>query len=532
MVLITILTILTFFLCLTLKWTLPLSGRVPNYYFIPIVLGTFLLRIPFLTDLEIDVDASTWIASAISIDYYPDKLWKFLTFTDSRPLTVLPVYLLLYAGVPINYITTEVLALVIWILIIGVNFLTLRYLIPEKAAFILSSCCALFIGSCNASDFTAYNSEYISILMLSVATLVAVKVYVGQYSLIEILLSGLTLGAVIYAKFQNAPMGLVIAGFTGLLLLNRKKFKILVWFIVMGIVPTLLILLAFTWKGASDQFWINYLFNYLEYSFTTQFQPLYMTERFNPLRAMRFILHYYQSRLFFGTLLSGLAVGLYFLLRTNQIRSALQSPIVIFSLLLLISSLYAVLQSGNSFGHYLLYLIIPLVFLLAVIGRSVKPTQFSTLCLLLISGTAFQMIMNWVYNHHRIPPETFRNDKAIVKVITDHSADTDNIVIWGWVDRLHHLSARACGYSMAHTHHLFLHKSSLLPYRIQSFLNDLKTNNPALFIEDIDGKYSPLPGIFRSLDEYPEIRQYISQHYSFLTMIDGIKIYKRKIQEP
>jgi len=525
---ITILNILAFSLLLKWRWTIPLSGRLRLYWLLLLPTLTLLFRIPFLTDLEIDVDTSTWIASAISIDYYPDKLWKMLTFTDSRPLTVLPVYGMLYAGIPVNYISTELLGLVIWLLIAGINFFTLRYLIPEKAALILSGCGAVFIGSCNASDFTAYNSEFVSILMLSFSTLVAVRLYTGKFSVYGILLSGIVLGAVIYAKFQNAPMGLVIAGFTILLLFQNKKFKMMIWFILMGFAPTLIILLIFTWKGAPDQFWINYLLNYLEYSFTTQFQSLTMAERFSPFRAMRFVLHYYQSRLFFGTLLMSLMVGIYFLARSKKIRVALQSPIFLFALLLLISSLYAVLQSGNAFGHYLLYLIIPLVLMLAVTAHLVRPPQISTLCLLLLSGTVCQISINLIFYHDRLPPATFRNDHQIVKVITDHSTHTDNMVIWGWIDRLHHLSGRACGYSMAHTHHLFLHQSRLLPYRMDSFLTDMATNRPAVFVEDTGGRYSPLPGIFRPLDEYPEIRQYINQHYHLLTSIEGINIYRRK----
>lgn len=504
-----------------------MSGQVPYYWFLIIAAVTVLLRAPFLVNIETDVDTSTWIASALSIDYYPDKLWKWLTYTDSRPLTVLPVYLMLKAGLPVNYISTEIMALLFWLLISYINYRTLCYFIPKMAAFLLCSCTAIVTGSCNASDFTAYNSEFVSILMLSAATFMAVRQYYKGLSASAVLAAGFLLGSLLYAKFQNVPMGLVIAGFMGIQLIQKRQFRLLAGFILAGISPTLLINLYYYSKGAIDQFWINYLFNYFEYSFTTQFQPLPMLERFHPVRIGRFILHYYQSRLYFSALFFAVLFGMIYLIREKQYHKAIQSSLFIFCLLLTVSSLYAILQSGNSFGHYQLYLLFPLIFMVAVSGKFISSQRLSVLLILIMIGTAGQVFTNILYSYDRLPAEPTRSDQEIVDVITQNSTSADNMVIWGWVDRLHYLSRRACGYAMVHTHHLFLHESRLLPVREARFLQDLETNKPAIFIEDTEGLHSPLPYMFRKMDDYPVIREYINRNYTVLETIDGIAIYRR-----
>lgn len=527
MIFISTVTLALSIIALKNKWQLPLAATPSLYWFFTVFTATLLFRIPFLVNIETDVDTSTWIASAISIDYYPDKLWKWLTYTDSRPLTVLPVYLMLKSGLPVNYITTEILALLMWLLICYINYRTLSYMIPKMTAFILCSCAAIFIGSCNTSDFTAYNSEFISILMLSVATFMAVKQYYQGLSSKAVIGVGFLLGSLLYAKFQNVPMGLVITAFMAIQLMQNKQYRLLTGFILAGITPTLLINLYYYSKGAIDQFWVNYLFNYFEYSFTTHFQSLSLWKRFHPEKIGRFILHYYQSRVFFIALFFAILWGIIYLFRKKQNYKATKSSLLVFCLLLTLSSLYAILQSGNSFGHYQLYLLFPLIFMIAALGKLISDSNFSLLISIVAIGTIGQIFTNILYSHNRLPAETTRFDKEIVNIITQNSTSTDNMVIWGWIDRLHYLSQRACGYAMVHTHHLFLHNSKLFHIREQLFLDDLDNNKPAIFVEDTKGLHSPLPYMFRKMDQYPVIKEYIDLNYTLLENIDGISIYKR-----
>src|SRR5690606_38724864 len=105
------------------------------------------------------------------------------------------------------------------------------------------------------------------------------------------------------------------------------------------------------------------------------------------------------------------------------------------------------------------------------------------------------------------------------------------MVIWGWVDRLHYLSRRGCGYAMVHTHHLFLHESRLLPVREARFLQGLETNKPAIFIKDTEGLDSTWPYRFTKMYDYTILREYINRNYTVLETIDGIAIYRRNLSD-
>ncbi len=494
-----------------------------NPWVIFIFFSTILfLRILHLRDIEIEVDTSTWIAASISIDRSPDPLWKLFLFSDSRPLTVLPLYLLLQTGLPLNHITSELVAVLLSLGTIYVAYRAFCYWLPPTRAWLVVSCYALFTGSISSSTYAPYNSEVISIFLLTVCLYGYLNLHHQAYrSTVLLLATGLLLGSLLYAKFQNVPMGLVIAGFIAAGLIRLKKWQSLSLFILAGILPTLLVNLLYFSKGDLSGFWFNYLLNYFEYSYTTQFQSLPLAQRFSPARVARFILDYPDSRFFFATGFAGAFIGGVWLLTVRRFPVRLLLPV-----LLLATSLYAVLQSGNSFGHYLLYLFFPLLLFVGALITGLPPAKGKILLILILAAAGFQALYNVATPFRRPAPEDFPYDQQVVAQIRQHSGSTDNIVIWGWIDRFHYLSQRACGYRLAHTHQLFLN-SQLLPYRIDLFLSDLKESRPALFLEDRTGQNSTLPQLFKPLDSYPQISQYLQENYTLLTIINDIAIYKR-----
>ncbi|PKK38520.1 hypothetical protein BWI96_01755 [Siphonobacter sp. SORGH_AS_0500] len=473
------------------------------------------------------MDTSTWLSSAISINYYPDKLWKILNYTDSRPLTVLPILIPSWLGINLSYALTNVVTILCWLGIIFYFYKSIALFIDAKRALLITWTLCLFISTTWSLQHTAYNSEHISIFFITLATYLYVKFEkTGQTSGFQIFTLGIILGSLIYAKFQNAPMGLVIAAFAMLLTLRLKNYTFLALLILGGILPTLLINLVFIYYHKLSDFWINYFWNYLLYSYSTQFQSLPTIERFNPIRIGKFILNVKSSRIYFFALIPLTILGVSYTLFRSRITSSFEKINGYFSVLMVATSLYAIGQSGNLFSHYILYLFIPVLYCIAAfIPYSNRKISYASILLLVLVS-----LIQAIYNVFTIPPESSSDKVAyetqIVDKIRQHSTDKDNIVIWGWVDRWYVQSNRACGYRMPHSHHLFM-KSDLYAHRIANFIGDMEENKPEIFIDTMESTYPMAKGLGKAHEYYAEVKAYVGSKYHLISTIDQVRIFKR-----
>ena len=169
-----------------------------------LLIFTFLLRLPYVLDIEVNVDTSTWLSSLISIQHYPDRLWTFFNYTDSRPLTVLPLILISWLGVHVNYYTSECVGIIFWLSTVFFLFKTLNLYLAKSYSLIISWGLCLFIGTMFLSDYTSYNSEQSGILLLTVATYGYLRYLSSKEKHgFSIILIGLILGSLPYVKFQN-----------------------------------------------------------------------------------------------------------------------------------------------------------------------------------------------------------------------------------------------------------------------------------------------------------------------------------------
>lgn len=484
-------------------------------------------RYIYFEDVETNIDTSTWLSNVVSINYYPDKLWKWVVYTDSRPLTVLPLWATTWLGININYTVTEFIGLLFWCGSIFLTYITLRLFISPSLAILLCWTLCIFIGTTNNPDHVAYNSEHGGIFLIALATFLYIRAEKNQsITLFSTFLLGLILGSLLFVKFQNIPMGLTIAGFSLQLFTKLRKFKHVVYLILGGILPTFSVNLIFLYYGKIDDFWNNYFWNYFFYSYTTQFQPMPMSQRFNLIRIGKFLLRPKESRFYVFALLT--VTSIFISTSFNKSTVSFNKTNRYYAVIMLIVTLYAIVQAGNDFVHYLLYLFIPLIYCVAAfsteISDSVKKLAFG----FLLITCCVQLLSNCIQNTSSYP-NSVTNIPAynkVVDVIKRNSSATNNIVIWGWVDSWYYYSNRACGYRMPHTHQLFL-KSTLYPARIKNFIEDLEENKPTLFIDAVVPGWQPIEGMGKPHEFYPEVKVYIKKHYTLTKTIDNIRIYKR-----
>lgn len=487
---------------------------------------TVLIRATSVHQNQFDVDTSTWISSAITFFHYPDKLWTFLNYSDSRPLTVLPLIIGHYLGVPLNYVGSELIGLILWLGSIYGVFRILKLFTPVPITLLMVWSLCLFIGTA-WPGYAVYNSEHSGILMLTMGLVAYTSYLFGKWrSPMLALLTGLLLGSVVFAKFQNVPMGMLIGLFLCYEMITKKDWQNLSFLLAGSVLPTAFIHIYYTLVSNPNVFWNNYFWNNYYYSYTTQFSSLPMGSRFSAHRILRFILLQSNTFYFLFTCSVVILFCVKFNFKSRISRSAQPVTMLLFACLFVIVSFYAVLQSGNNFPHYKLYLIVPFIFCTAVFMRSAPDSFYPYLGFVIVLGCLLQASYNTIQGKPMVLAGE-KLDKKVSDAIRKHSQVTDPIVIWGWRDNLYIKSQRAMGYRDAHIFH-FAMNSPLLPSWTADFIGDMDANRPSLFVDAMLPGYTSIPELAVSYTKIPAIHHYIRRHYQLIDDIEGIMIYKRR----
>lgn len=485
-------------------------------------------RIPFLRDREYDIDTSTWLSAVLAINHYPDKLWTLLNYTDARPLTVFPLVAGSWLGMPVNYTSAEIIGLILWTGTLLCLYQICKLLAGKSLSLVMTWSLALFLGIiCHI--FAAYNSEHNSIFMVTAGVALFLMYFYRRWtSPVVAGATGILLGSLIYAKFQNAPMGLLTGAFLLLAMAQRKDWRNMAALFAGCVLPTILVNVFYGMRGKVDVFWNNYFWNYFYYSFTTQFSSMPIAERFSPGRVLRFIFYATSSGVYVLTL-AALAVALPVLSfkRWSSGFKVNWMPFV-FTFLLLLLSIYAVLQSGNNFEHYKLFLFVPLLIFNALFLSVSSPSVRKYAVGLLLLGGIVQTAVSLKYLDGAVAYDRRTDiDKKVVGHIVKYTDPSDPIVVWGWRDGLLVSAQRPMGYRDVHTFH-FSMNSPLVPNWTQDFLEDMEENKPKIFVEAMIPEYSERGHLFLQHDKVPLVREYVRRHYRLVRELDGVKIFHRK----
>ncbi|WP_247232443.1 hypothetical protein [Telluribacter sp. SYSU D00476] len=495
-----------------------------------ILLITFLLRLINVSNAEGNVDTSTWLTSAISILHYPDPLWTVFNYTDSRPLTVLPLVVASKLGLEINYAGSQVVSILLWLASLSFFYFAVSLFQPKTHALLYTWILCLFIGTTGFFEFICYNSEHISIFMLTLASYWYFQnEKEAPISNLKTLVLGLVLGSLLFAKFQNIPMGFVIGGFCLISFVAQKSWNRVLLLVTGSVLPTVLVNGYYAWHNELPTFWNNYFWNYFYYSYTNEFSSTPLSERFNPLRIGTFIFVNKSQGFYFLSLLAVALAGTFLYLRARPKLTPSLRTNGAFAFLFILASLYATVQSGNFFYHYLLYLLIPSTYLIVWLVSHVKAPARPILLGVLLTGSLVQASYNILTRQPLSDTRTERTDREVIAFIRKNSQPTDRVVIWGWADRLYVRSHRPAGYRYPQSVHLFL-KSSLFTFRKKTFLEDIDKNKPLLFVDVLNSEvreYSTKDFLMKPHYYIRDVRNYVRKHYRLISTINGIKIYKR-----
>ena len=476
---------------------------------------------------ELDVDTSSWISSAISAARSETPFWTLLNYSDSRPLTVFPLFILEKMGVAVTWSMAEKVGLFLWTSSIIFFYATLRRWFSPWQSLFFSLPLVIFQASNAWFGFMAYNSEAVCVFMLTVGLWLITGLEKNKASIFTYFFAGFWLGLLPFAKMQTVPMGLVLGFWAFFIAFQQRLYGRLLVLLTAASLPTAF-LNGFYWqKGEWIVFWNDYFWNYYYYSFTQIHSAVPVEDRFSLLFLIQFFYQNSTTRLFWGASLVLLVIGFIKWSRTTSF--AVPRSVVWGILAFLLASIYAILQAGNLFSHYLLLLLVPINLLLVFFLQSFKPriSQKIWLAFLLLMGA--EGVKNTI-EYPIIPvPQPFPFDRKIIQALKKYSQPSDKMTIWGYADRFFVHTRLAAGNRLPHSYWIYM-PSPMRAYRQKQFLQDLIQNQPALFMDAFTEKVS----FTYSLDEnqyrhdcFPAIANYIGKHYRQVAQIGAVRIYRR-----
>ena len=310
----------------------------------------------FAYNLPLNPDEVQMIANAQK--FTTDMMtWRSVDTTTSGPLnSMVLMWPIAFGGdvsIPSARLTTVVLAAGTWLF----TYFALAGTQPAIRVGILATLLVFFAGA-QFFDFTHYSSERLSMFLLSIATLVTVVVargYRGRHLLPLLFVTGVLLGSVPFAKLQASPIAVVWgAALAGLIAFGdgdrRNKLANLSALALGAILTPAVILVPLAFTDGLTNFWMSYIgfaLHYVTAPITTLSQFVSM------MKADQLLVWFMVST---ATLsLAGVVLWLLGFIKPTFDQRVLAGIL----LLVVVTSIYAILRPGRGFNHYLLFLPVP-----------------------------------------------------------------------------------------------------------------------------------------------------------------------------
>ena len=503
----------------------------PAWPFLLASLSVFIaVRFALQPTHELNIDTSAWISSAISAARSDAPLWTLLNYSDSRPLTVFPLFILEFFGIPVDWALAGNVGVVLWGFTIAFFYAILRRWFTDWQALFYALPLLIFQTTNIDADYLSYNSEHICVLMLTIGFWVLLQFEKNQKTAWQYLLAGFWLGMLPFAKMQTVPMGLVLGFFFALFAFRRRQHWGVFALLVGSILPTLLVNLYYFQKGEISTFWNDYFWNYYYYSFTKTYSGVPVSSRFGPTYIFTFFFKIPANRVFWATLFAVLLVGAVAVLRKikagkmslfNQFWYNTHSLVSLFFL----ASLYAVLQSGNQFSHYLLLLVVPVLLVAALLIQFIAQPYRKWLWVVFVVAIGLEGIHNLYQNSLETPPQIPVAEIAVCQKIEQLVMHHQKMSIWGYSDRFFVWSRVAAGNRLSHTFWVYW-PSLLIDYRQRQFLQDMNQNQTDWFLDFSTSNIQHNDKKFRH-DNFPKIAAYIRKNYQLVQTVQGVRFYQR-----
>lgn len=514
-------------------------------------------RWPGLLAGQLNPDEGQFLAGAQKLLHDP-VYWRSVDTGSSGPLNVYPLMVSAVAGFHPDYATARLLGVVLIIVSCLCLYFALSCLystwIARAALVPVVSTWALM----TATDYVHYSSEHVSIALTSIALYFVCRFASGgaKAEMGQLILIGLILGALPYAKLQATPIAAILGVICLHLIWSRRSSLGGILRGVLSLVGgtacvSLFHLLAVAHYSLLHKFFMSYVVQNLHYSTSNASVSTRLAN------LVRLITWEKATQPLFGLTAVLLAVGTFLLLalaRKGLCRGRAEAAncatgtecFLVYGILLLVASIYSVAQPQRLHIHYALFLILPSGFVLGTVlgelqnaarrelpaasicrfaSRSILIAFFAVS--LLQIGVSLTSDNPYLVNRQRYLEQYL---SPVARAILEYASPGDTIAIWGWSPELFvetgtlHATCESIPFWQ-------FHPNPQQPYFIKRYVDELRGSNPTLFVDtQVPGSQNRSFGGTRgqSFTELPEIAEFVQRHFTVVRRIHGITIYARK----
>lgn len=518
-------------------------------YCVVVSLCIVAFRWPTLSLAECNPDESEQISGAITLCHDP-VFWRSVDGATRGPLPYYALILPRLFAVPIDYGSAKLVALLFMICSALLLYAALRKVMPEGLARLgilpAATCISLlsYRASVTYNDYLAYNGEHVTILLLSLGLYLFIRVVVAPPSALRrwAFLAGLVAGSVPFAKLQGVPSAavLVLMCFVALCARLRQSraaaIRSMVWLAVGGLVFPLLVLALLFSFGVWHDFWQSYIANNLLYATRKE---LGFGDKI--IAIIRLIRRIPDTRLYFTGAACAAVFALAPVAAFARRMSARTRGLLCGALCLLAASFYSVVQPGNAYGHYLMLLVFPVAFLVALLlsalfeiaERSRGPGLAKALKTLVVAVFMIALVLVPFLREVREGKEIFQMARPsdgmlstrTARKVLEYASPGEKMAAWGWMAGYHAQTGLIMGTRDGVSVRQIEGGPQRAYYR-QRYLADLVKSRPPVFLDVVGRRAFKFTDRERYGHEvFPELAEHIARHYRLVAETEGRRIY-------
>jgi hypothetical protein len=397
-------------------------------------------------------------------------------------------------------------------------------------------------------DYQQYNTEFVFVFLITIIIYLAYKIRTNMNCRL-ILPTGFLCGLLPYVKLQTIPMVFVcivwilyiiwdISRTDGCNQAIRLTIKRSVVFFVGIFLPTiLLVIYCSTYEHGLSNAYFYYIKNAIAHV-----GPISLSESYN-------VFHFFAFEDWFNSLFKiiVLSIALLVLIRPKWNSNWL------FSFLLMLSSLFAVLRTAYPYHHYMIFLSIPALFFLITSLQIISCNGTSHSGFLVKVGSFLKqenrlsifLIIAWLFLFNGFVGNVEKQTKSInlegnnkrfsgiSRFIMQQTAPDDYILVWGWEMKIYIYTNRRSATAQSNIERIWGEKYRDYPHEnVDHFIDDIKTNQPKLIVDVVTpGSYFFVEEKY-ALENHTEVWNAIKADYKlrYIYPVEGgsYKIYIRK----
>lgn len=500
-------------------------------------------------------DEGQHLANAISISHNP-RLWVSTDTTTFGPMCSLSILFIRFVinifllpigkSIGITYFLLRLLN----IIILSVSFVFLNKIfekrLNKRIAWAISLFYVLFFSFNWDTNFQAFNSEYIYIIFITLSMYYLYK-FMDNCKIIPLWISGFFCGIMPLVKLQTIPICMIVILWGLYLLLSKDNIKLfkkninkkvsLIWYLGCVALPTfLLFFYLLLYKDGITNAYFYYIAN--------------ANAHIGKFTIGQYIIHFFTKILpwlieqkWYSTIFIIPCIAFLIIYNFRIFRISINSNWV-FSCLLFLFGLLAVNHPMRLFPHYMLFLVIPAFIFIMETVVIISQSEYRKIEFLyskinfhrnfinknnvLIFIIIFVSLISFKSFPHNILTESILSSKGIVgstmpylspvsQYIKNNTDVEDNIVVWGWEQRVFVFSNRKSATAQTDIQRLYY------PYpkkNIEMYIADIHKNKPKFIIDIV----APRSFAYQdendySLEKHNQVWQAICDDYSLLFKI-------------